>query len=85
MFALVLVGESRNQEKILRFTGAQRSFEFERLAHDQHQADLDDLHDRYYPEPEYPDYQTALGALGNQPVLGEASSIEDGYEAIEEG
>ena len=81
MSALVLVGESRTQERILRFTGAQRSFDLERLATEmayQHQADLDELHDRYYPEP---DYQPQLpGAHPNQPVLGESASIE-GHDA----
>ena len=79
--SLVLVAESRREEIQSRFTTAQRSFEFERLATEMalaHQRELDELHDRYYPEEYQPQSQPQLpGAHINQPVLGEASSIEE--------
>ena len=56
--SLVLVAESKKSEIQSRFAGAERSFEFERLATEMalsHQRELDQLHDRYYPDPDLED------------------------------
>ena len=80
--SLVLVAESRREEIQGRFSNAERGFEFERLATEMallHQRELDDLHDRYYPEPEYQPQPQLPGAHINQPVLGESTTVEDGF------
>ena len=87
--SLVLVVESRRGEIQGRFTSAERSFEFERLATEMalhHQRELEDLHDRYYPEPEYQPQPQLPGAHINQPVLGESIDTEDftfNWESLE--
>ena len=78
--ALVLAVESRRCEIQSRFTNAQTRFEFERLATEmayQQQAELDELHDRYYPEPEYQPQPQLPGSHIGQPVLGGSASIEE--------
>ena len=64
--SLVLVAESKKSEIQSRFAGAERSFEFERLATEMalsHQRELDQLHDRYYPDPDLEDDDYAQPTL----------------------